>query len=61
MYRIGLRDRTERALHFDSIVWQKLNELTGDFEATNFTTAEFTPTQPGVYRLKGVLECTNID
>ena len=47
--------------NFDSIVWQKLNELTGDFEATNFTTAEFTPTQPGVYRLKGVLECTNID
>ena len=47
--------------NFDSIVWQKLNELTGNFEATNFTTAEFTPNQPGVYRLKGVLECTNID
>ena len=47
--------------NFDSIVWQKLNELTGNFEATNSTTAEFTPNQPGVYRLKGVLECTNID
>ncbi len=22
---------------------------------------EFTPNQPGVYRLKGFLECTNID
>ena len=29
--------------NFDGIVWQKLNELTGNFEATNSTTAEFTP------------------
>ncbi|MEC7877001.1 MAG: IgGFc-binding protein, partial [Bacteroidota bacterium] len=42
--------------NFTSIVWEYLEN--GNFITTGVTTTEFTPTQSGTYRLKGILDCS---
>jgi gliding motility-associated-like protein len=42
--------------NFTSIVWEYLEN--GNFISTGITTNEFTPTQSGTYRLKGILDCS---
>jgi len=45
---------------FDSIQWLVENDL-GSFEPTGETGDTYTPTQAGSYKLKGILQCSNLD